>query len=78
MGNYLAIILVMNPINYKTQNGLIKALTRASEKPMSVRNAWWFKSVEYALINNFGWTEENAAKFVAAYHPHTSIYKANS
>lgn len=65
-----------NPINYKTQSGLIKALTRNSEKLMTVKLAWWFCNAEYALVQNFGWTKKNAASFVASYHPTTSAYKA--
>ena len=67
-----------NPLNYKTQNGLIKALTRASEEPMTIKLAWWFHSAEYALVHNWGWTEEDAARFVAAYHPGFSAYRATS
>lgn len=51
-------------------------LTRNSEKSMTVKLAWWFHSAEYALVKKFGWTEKDAAKFVASYHPTTSIYKA--
>lgn len=68
----------MNPQNYKTQAGLVKALTRKSEQPMTVSNAWWFESAKYALINHFGWEEEVASKFIAAYHPQTSAYKATA
>ena len=68
----------MNPVNYKTQTGLINALSRKSEELMTVKLAWWFENAEYALIHNFGWTKKNAAKFVACYHPHASAYKANS
>lgn len=67
-----------NPLNYKTQSGLLKALPRKSEEPMTVSNAWWFESAKYALINNFGWSEEKASKFIAAYHPQTSSYKATA
>ena len=44
----------MNPVNYKTQTGLINALSRKSEELMTVKLAWWFKNAEYALIRNFG------------------------
>jgi hypothetical protein len=44
--------------------------------PMTVKLAWWFKGAEYALINNFGWREEEAAKFVAVYHPISAAYRA--
>lgn len=67
---------MLNPVNYKTQNGLIKALTKMSELPMTVSRAWWFESAKYALIHNWGWEEEAAAKFVADYYPHTSTYRA--
>lgn len=70
-----------NPANYKTQQGLINALVRASEIPMDMKLAklaWWFHKANYALIHNWGWEEEAAAKFVAAYHPHTSVYRATS
>lgn len=68
---------MQHPMNYKTQSGLLKALSKASEAPMSVNLAWWLKNTEYALINKWKWGEEEAAKFVAAYHPNKSIYKAN-
>lgn len=68
----------MNPLNYKTQTGLIKALTRKSEQPMTVSSAWWFEKAKYALINNFEWEEEKASQFIAAYHPKTSAYKATA
>ena len=67
-----------NPLNYKTQTGLINALTRASEIPMTVSKAWWFQNAQYALIHKWGWEEEKAANFVSAYHPHTSAYHATS
>lgn len=67
----------MNPLNYKTQSGLLNALTRNSERQMSVKLAWWFHNAEYALVRNFGWTQDEAAKFVSSYHPTTSVYKAN-
>ncbi len=54
-----------NPMNYKTKNGLVKALSQASKRPMTVSLAWWFKNAEYALVNNWGWTEEEAAEFVS-------------
>ncbi len=68
----------INPLNYKTQTGLIKALTRKSEQLMTVSNAWWFEKAKYALINNFEWEEEKASQFIAAYHPQTSAYKATA
>ena len=67
----------MNPLNYKTQSGLIKALTRNSEQPMTVSLAWWFESAKYALINHFEWEEKKASQFIAVYHPQTSSYKAS-
>lgn len=67
-----------NPQNYQTQTGLINALTRASEMPMTVNLAWWFKNAKYALVHQWGWEEEEAAKFVAGYHPRTSAYHATS
>jgi hypothetical protein len=67
-----------NPANYKTQAGLIKALSRIAECQMSVKIAWWLSSAQFALINNFGWEEETAAKFIAAYHPKESAYRATS
>jgi len=67
-----------NPVNYKRQSALIKALTRASEQPMTVKLAWWFQNAEFALVTNWGWTEVDAAKFVACYHPTTSPYYATA
>jgi len=67
-----------NPVNYKTQAGLIKALARQSDKPMDVSAAWWFKNAEWTLINSFGWKEKDAAQFVSCYHPTSSAYAATS
>lgn len=53
-----------NPMNYKTKDGLSKALKRAGKRPMTVKLAWWFKTAEYALVNKWGWTEEDAAELV--------------
>jgi hypothetical protein len=66
------------PANYKTQAGLLKALSRSSKKSMDVSLAWWFRSAEYCLVSRWGWAEQDAAKFVASYYPHTSKYRANS
>jgi len=68
----------MNPVNYKTQSGLIKALSRQSEKPMDVSLACWFENARWALIHKWGWNESDAAKFVASYHPTTSAYRATA
>jgi len=65
-------------MNYKTQNGLIKALTKANTMPMTVQLAWWFHSAEYALINLWGWSEKNAAVFIARYKPDESAYRATA
>ena len=67
-----------NPLNYKTQRGVIAALTRAADLPMTVQLAWWLKTAEHSLVRNFGWTEPDAARFVAAYHPRRSAYKATA
>jgi hypothetical protein len=67
-----------HPANYKTQSGLIKALTRNSERAMDVSLAWWFKNAEYVLIDRWGWQEAKAARFVASYLPRQSAYRANS
>lgn len=69
---------MQHPPNYKTQSGLLKALSKASEIPMSVSLAWWFKNAEYTLVNKWGWTPEEAARFVAAYHPTVSAYTATA
>lgn len=67
-----------HPMNYKTQNGLIKALERASNDPMTVKLAWWYSTVKYVLINKWGWEESDAAIFIVRYQSHISAYKANS
>jgi hypothetical protein len=67
-----------NPLNYKTQAGLINALNRASEQCMSVKLAWWYCSAQYALVKKFGWDEKSAAKFVVGFKPTKSIYRASS
>ena len=68
----------MNPANYKTQSGLIKALERNSHKSMDVSLAWWYKQAEWALINIWGWTESDATRFIVGYKPHTSAYRATA
>lgn len=65
-----------NPVNYRTQNGLLKALDKASEKPMTVKLAWWLSQANYALVNTWAWEEDEAARHIAAYHPKTSAYAA--
>ncbi len=68
----------MNPFNYKTQAGLIKALERNSQKSMTVSLAWWYNQAEWTLINIWGWKEQDAARFVCGYKPRTAAYHANS
>ena len=67
-----------NPLNYKTQSGLIKALSKNSEKQMTVKLAWWFENAKYSLVQNFGWEDKEASIFVSRYHPTESAYKATA
>jgi hypothetical protein len=67
-----------HPMNYKTQDGLIKALDKASSKPMTVSLAWWFENAKFALVNRWGWTEPDAAIFVVRYKPKGSPYRATA
>ena len=65
-------------INYKTQNGLLKAIHRNSEKYlMTTSVAWWFQIAKTTLIDKWGWTEKNASKYIAAYIPRESAYRAH-
>lgn len=63
-----------NPMNYKTQSGLLKALEKASQKSMDVSLAWWFKSAEHCLVNTWGWKEKEAAIFIMRYKPISTKY----
>lgn len=65
-----------SPHQYKTQAGLLKALTKAHYLKMDVSLAWWFHNCKDTLINNFGWEEIRAQKYVAGYFPHESKYIA--
>jgi hypothetical protein len=69
---------MQHPMNYKTQDGLIKALARQSSKAMDVALAWWFKSAEFTLVTKWGWTEADAAIFVVRYKPCHSAYRATA
>ena len=64
-----------NPMNYKTQSGLLDALSRASEKPMGVRHAWFYEQAKWALINNFGWDESAAALLIADRKSKVTAYR---
>ncbi len=67
-----------SPQKYKTQAGLIKALARAHYMQMDVSLAWWFHNCKWALIDEFGWNEPQASKFVKAYQPHGTKYYATA
>ena len=64
------------PRQYKTQRGLIKALNKVSEGLLFVRTAVWLRECVYSLVDNFGWEEMVAEKFVACYYPSGSGYLA--
>jgi hypothetical protein len=66
------------PFNYKTQWGLIKALSRAADQPMTISHSWWLYSAKMALIEKWGWSEEEASKFVAAHHSGVAAYRATA
>ena len=68
---------MQHPINYKTQNGLVKALEQASNKAMTVKLASWFENAKFALRTKWGWDEKDAAVFVSRYQPHQSAYRAS-
>lgn len=63
-----------NPLNYKTQKGLLKAINKASNLPMTVSLAIWFQNAKYQLINGFGWDEKQASRYIAGYQPLKSVY----
>ena len=65
------------PINYKTQNGLLKAISKQSENLMTVKLAWWFQNAEYALVDIWGWDEVKASKYISRYLPSQSAYRAS-
>jgi hypothetical protein len=57
--------------SYKTQAGLLKALSRISEsKEFNYKIIWFLHNAVYQLVEDFGWEEKQAARYVAAYTPH--------
>lgn len=63
-------------LNYKTQRGLLAALHKAADKDMDCALAVWLQNVKWTLINQFGWEEVQASRYVAAYAPQTTKYIA--
>ena len=56
---------MQDPFWYKTQNGLLKAISVQSEKLMTVKLARWFQNAEHALIDIWGWDEVKASKYIS-------------
>ena len=69
-------VKLTNPDFYKTQDGLLRKLSKVSQGGMTVAVAVWLHNVKFVLINKWGWSEQRASKYVAAYHPSFSLYKA--
>jgi len=67
-----------NPMNYKRQSSLIKAMNKVSEGIMTVSVAMWLQNVKNVLIDKWGWEEKEASKFVTCYYPREAGYIANS
>ena len=59
---------------YKTQNGLLNAISKNSKKPMTVRLAWWFQNAKTTLIDVWGWKEPKASRYIAGYLPQVTTY----
>ena len=68
----------MKRSDYKTLNGVLRALNRASEQAMTVSLAIWFKNIEHTLITRFDYEEREASRFVMGFYPRTSAYFATS
>jgi hypothetical protein len=59
-----------NPANYKTQNGLLKALLKISgSEKFGWQENWFLQNAKYVLVEKFDWEETQAARFVAAHMP---------
>lgn len=67
-----------NPMSYKRQSSLIKAMNKVSEGVMTVSVAIWLQNAKNVLIDQWGWEEKEALRFVACYEPRESAYLANS
>jgi hypothetical protein len=64
--------------DYKTINGVLKALNRASEQAMTVSLAIWFENIKFTLVTKFGYEEREASRFVMGFYPRASAYFATS
>ena len=59
---------------YKTQNGVLNAISRNSKKPMTVQLAGWFQNAKTTLIDVWGWEEPKASRYIAGYLPQVTTY----
>ncbi len=41
---------------------------------MDCKLAMWFMNAKHTLIDFWGWSEEQASKYIAGYMPHTTKY----
>lgn len=64
-----------NPMNFKTERGLKSAIIKANSVSVDCSVAWWYKSCEFALIHNFGWTEQNAVDFIVQHKSRISAWR---
>lgn len=67
---------LQNPLNYSSQETLIKALKKVSQTAMNVKTAIWLQNTKYALIDKFNYSEKDAAQLVFLWTPKTSAYAA--
>lgn len=65
-------------INYKTFTGLVSALQKAKTKPMDTKLAWWLHNAKWVLQNKWGFTEEEASRFIIQFHSNMTAYAATS
>jgi hypothetical protein len=63
---------MQNPLNYKTQNGLLKAISRWSDK--NVFTGWLYQNTKHALVTKWGWSEEQASRYTAGYISNTPVF----
>ena len=67
-----------NVCDYKTQNGLLKAIHKVGDGVSNVSVCWWLQNAKWCLIEKWGWPEKEASKYIAGYMPRISQYTAIS
>lgn len=55
-----------NPTNYKTQDGLLKAISRWSNAGIFTK--WLWLNTKTTLIDRWGWDEKDASRYCDRYH----------